>query len=93
MRGLWWVMGQAGSGALVLGALGVAACATRSVPDHYPRTSAASPEAPLGRPLRVTTSLDDTPPVPCARCAERTRAIEEVGEPNHADHGARDEAK
>jgi hypothetical protein len=78
--------------AVELGALAGAGCATRSVPDHYPRTSAASPEAPLGRPLEVTTSLTDRVLVPCARCAERAGAAPGESSHGHADHGGHDGA-
>jgi hypothetical protein len=79
--------------AMELAALAGAGCATRNVPDHYPRTSAASPEAPLGRPLEVTTSLTDRVPVPCVRCAERAAAAPAPSSQGHADHGGHDGGK
>jgi hypothetical protein len=85
MRWVWMAM--------ELGALAGAGCATRSVPDHYPRTSAASPEAPLGRTLEVTTSLTDTAPVPCARCVERAEARQDETGHGHAGHGGHDGTK
>lgn len=76
MRRMWPVLALCASSAQ--------SCATRTVPASYPRTSAASPEAPLGRPLRVTTSLDDSAPLPCRRCAENAAAHPEA-EPSSTD--------
>jgi|GEM_PF-485918 len=42
----------------------VSGCATRSVPDHFPDNSAASPDSPEGAAVRTTRSLTEEPPLP-----------------------------
>jgi hypothetical protein len=51
--------------AALLGLLaGGTGCASRTVPQSYPRTSAASPEAAVPAPAVVTRAVDADPPMP-----------------------------
>ncbi|MBI5516640.1 MAG: hypothetical protein HY909_22840 [Deltaproteobacteria bacterium] len=44
--------------------VGLCACSTRSVPDRWPRTAAASPEAPEPSPAPGPAALAGDPPLP-----------------------------
>lgn len=56
--------------------LSVVACASRSVPMSFPKTSAASPDAEAAPVARVGVALDQDPPLP-GESTEGWRGLEE----------------
>jgi hypothetical protein len=57
-----------------------AACATREVPQHYPASSAASPDASVPKAAAVTTALASEP-------GDETDASDTAQTSPHAQHG------
>ncbi|MCB9658247.1 MAG: hypothetical protein H6726_11425 [Sandaracinaceae bacterium] len=78
-----------------LGALLLVACASRTVPTHFPEGSAASLDAQAGPPAPVTRALDADPPLPGEDAAGwaglgsgGTGVDPHAGHAGHARHGA-----
>lgn len=68
--------------------LSVAACASRSVPSSFPKTSAASAEAQEAPTARVGVALEqDAPPLP-GESTEGWRGLEEQPPAKHPDSGS-----
>lgn len=70
-------------------------CASRSVPERFPRTSAASPSAREPRPEPVARALAEDPPLP-GENTERWRGLRPAGDSpdgthmhHHGAHGQR----